>query len=451
MSDPVVIVTGLGKRYSINDAGKSSYSSLRRLLNNFNPKGTSDQKTHHWALRDVSFTVHRGDRIGIIGSNGAGKSTLLKIMSRVVYPTTGEVCIRGALTSLLEVGTGFNDNLSGRENVFLNAALYGMSHNEIERKFDEIVAFSEVGRFIDTPVKHYSSGMRMRLAFAVAAHLDPDILLLDEVLAVGDMSFQRKCLERVDDLTGEGRTLFFVSHSMDSIIRYCNRCIWLDDGALRMDGDVEEVISAYVENVLNVRAEVGGGTVEVIDDAVVRSDGAPQLAVEANAKANTDEIQVGDLSVDARLVSARVVDSSGKKKSLFAVNETIGIEMVYDANAPGFYLPSVHVYCPQGTLLFAATHPDTNLASFRKERPVQVRVAAWLPPHLFNIGTYSVSLIVFSPMESPFKRYFNHEQSLSFHVVEAPIGIRSARGLMPRGFPGPIRPMLEWEMSDVAQ
>jgi lipopolysaccharide transport system ATP-binding protein len=202
-----------------------------------------------WALDDVSFNVHYGERVGIIGRNGAGKSTLLKILSRVVYPTSGEARIRGRLVSLLEVGTGFNGDLTGRENVYLNASIHGLSRPEIRARFDNIVEFSGVQDFLDTPVKRYSSGMQMRLAFSVAAHLDPDILLLDEVLTVGDLEFQQKCLERVEALVSEGRTLLFVSHSLEALTNFCDRSIWLEGGRIRADGPTERVLDEYRSSV----------------------------------------------------------------------------------------------------------------------------------------------------------------------------------------------------------
>lgn len=450
MSDAVVTVKGLGKCYPINEAAKPAggwRASLQRLCGRGAAGG---EENRHWALQDLNFTVHRGDRVGIIGSNGAGKSTLLKIMSRVAYPTAGEVRISGSLTSLLEVGTGFNENLSGRENVYLNASLHGMHRAEIDSKFEDIVRFSEIGRFIDTPIKHYSSGMRMRLAFSVAAHLDPDILLLDEVLAVGDMSFQRKCLERVDELTDGGRTLFFVSHSMDSIIRYCNRCIWLEGGRVQADGDVQEIVSAYVENVMNVKSK----TVLIQADGHVTKEGAaPHVPIDHPVPLQGERAQHEEPSDgvpgDARLRAAKVVDSQGNNKTLFNVSEQIGVEIEYEILQPGMYMPGIHLYCPQGTLLFVATLPDTDVERFKAFGPRVIRATAWLPRNIFNIGSYSISIEVFNPMESPFRRYFSHRHLLSFHCTEVPIGELSARGLMPRAFPGPIRPLLDWSMQQI--
>lgn len=441
MTNLVVIVNSLGKCYPIDGSAKKKLGGGLRCVADLLRHGFPAKKPDsvHWALKDVSFTVNRGDRIGIIGRNGAGKSTLLKILSRVSYPTTGEARIRGSLTSLLEVGTGFNDNLSGRENIFLNASLYGMTRADIANKFDDIVTFSEVGRFIDTPVKHYSSGMRMRLAFSVAAHLEPDILLLDEVLAVGDMSFQRKCLERVDALTSNGQTLFFVSHSMDSIIRYCTRCIWLEGGKIKADGEARAVVSAYVEEVLKVKSQ-----------AVFTGGISPGISAEQQhaVLAPTTTSTAASSSPTARLLTANVISPSGEKKTLFTVSEQVGVAMEYEVSGMGIFLPAIHVYCPQGVLLFAATPPDADLDKFRSVGGKVRCATAWLPKHFLNIGTYSVSVVVFNPLEAPFTRYFYHHQLLSFHCVEVPAGEKSAKGMMPRPFPGPIRPLLEWSLRD---
>jgi len=202
-----------------------------------------------WALRKININIEEGERVGIIGRNGAGKSTLLKILSRLVYPTEGRAEITGRVASLLEVGTGFNMELTGRDNIHLNASIHGMEGDEIRSIFQQVVDFSGVGEFIDTPVKHYSSGMYMRLAFAVSAHLDPDILIMDEVLAVGDLSFQKKCLSRVEGLANSGRTIIFVSHSMGDIARFCERVIWIDKGRIKFDGDSLEAIGKYEEEV----------------------------------------------------------------------------------------------------------------------------------------------------------------------------------------------------------
>jgi len=248
-------VSGLGKQYVLGGAEKgdvsfremltdSLMSPLRRLRR---LRGERSEEETFWALRDIEFEVRPGEVVGIIGRNGAGKSTLLKILSRITDPTEGRVEIRGRVSSLLEVGTGFHPELTGRENIFLNGAVLGMSRREILAKFDEIVAFAEVEKFLDTPVKRYSSGMYVRLAFAVAAHLEPEILVVDEVLAVGDAAFQKKCLGKMSDVSKEGRTVLFVSHNMSAIRSLCSRAILLNDGKVLLDSNVDEVLERYLE------------------------------------------------------------------------------------------------------------------------------------------------------------------------------------------------------------
>jgi len=263
MSDPIVRVENLSKRYLVGHQSpqRERYTTLRdviaRKARSFARKAADlargrqiiqgDVVEEFWALRDVSFAVQEGDVVGIIGPNGAGKSTLLKVLSRITPPTEGRILIRGRVASLLEVGTGFHPELTGRENIFLNGAILGMTQREIRKKFDEIVAFAEVERFLDMPVKRYSSGMHVRLAFAVAAHLEPDILIVDEVLAVGDADFQKKCLGKMDDVARrEGRTVLFVSHNMSVIRTLCPSAIWLDRGVVRQQGAASDVISEYL-------------------------------------------------------------------------------------------------------------------------------------------------------------------------------------------------------------
>jgi lipopolysaccharide transport system ATP-binding protein len=244
----VIHAEGLGKKYRRSLSARRS-DTLRDAFTNFvrSPLAAFRPPQHEtfWALRDVSLEVHEGEVLGLIGRNGAGKTTLLKILSRITRPTTGWAEIRGRVRSLLEVGTGFHGELSGRENAYLSGSILGMSKREIDRKFDEIVAFAEIDKFIDTPVKHYSSGMYVRLAFAVAAHLEPEILLVDEVLAVGDINFQKKCLGKMGDVARAGRTVVLVSHQLNQIRRLCHRVVWIDAGSVRHDGPTHEVVSAY--------------------------------------------------------------------------------------------------------------------------------------------------------------------------------------------------------------
>lgn len=254
----IITVENLSKKYVVNHQKRERYTTLRDVVAGATKKtlnkllgssgGGAADPLHEdfWALKDVNFKIQEGDRVGVIGRNGAGKSTLLKILSRISEPTSGKIKIKGRVASLLEVGTGFHPELTGRENIFLNGAILGMSKAEIRRKFDEIVDFAEVERFIDTPVKRYSSGMHVRLAFSVAAHLESEILILDEVLAVGDMAFQKKCLGKMEGVSKNGQTILFVSHGMQAVRSICTRAIFLEKGKVALDGEVSEIISAYL-------------------------------------------------------------------------------------------------------------------------------------------------------------------------------------------------------------
>ena len=262
MPSPIIKVENISKAYVINHETQERYTSLRDVMSKkakkiFSfPKGLQPakqltNKEEFWALKDLNFEIHPGDRVGIIGRNGAGKSTLLKILSRITEPTSGKITINGRVASLLEVGTGFHPELTGRENIYLNGAILGMSRREIKAKFDEIVDFAEVEKFLDTPVKRYSSGMYVRLAFAVAAHLEPEILIVDEVLAVGDAQFQKKCLGKMEDVGKSGRTVLFVSHNMGSILQLCKKGVYLNSGSLEMVGEIKKVINSYINNSKN--------------------------------------------------------------------------------------------------------------------------------------------------------------------------------------------------------
>lgn len=306
---PAIVAENLGKCYQIGhqrldraqtfrEALAAAASSVgRQLLHPWRsaagPRGVASIE-EFWALREISFSIDAGERVGIIGRNGAGKSTLLKILSRITEPSTGQARIRGRVASLLEVGTGFHPELTGRENIFLNGAILGMSRAEIRRKFDAIVDFAEVERFLDTPVKRYSSGMYVRLAFAVAAHLEPEILIVDEVLAVGDAQFQQKCLGKMEEVGQEGRTVLFVSHNMGAVKRLCDTGIWLRDGAVAAYGPMDEVVARYVD---------GGST----DNPVVEYPGDPHKDVEITRVALCNERQEPGLRQDRTLGFSVVV------------------------------------------------------------------------------------------------------------------------------------------------
>ncbi|HEY0257613.1 MAG TPA: ABC transporter ATP-binding protein [Candidatus Methylacidiphilales bacterium] len=285
-------VENLSKKYILRHqlGGRSRYVSLRDVLAQkatslFKAKAKADgRREDFWALKDVSFEIKQGDAVGIIGRNGAGKSTLLKLLSRITAPTTGRIEFEGRIASLLEVGTGFHPELSGRENIYLNGAILGMQRSEIKRRFDEIVAFAEVEKFLDTPVKHFSSGMYMRLAFAVAAHLESEILIVDEVLAVGDAAFQKKCLGKMRDVGQSGRTVLFVSHNMEALVRICTSCIYLVGGKVEMVGETRHVITAYSSNFQQADGEIdvsgfprrfeGNGSARMLRLRSLRKEGA---------------------------------------------------------------------------------------------------------------------------------------------------------------------------------
>lgn len=264
MSKPAIEIKGLSKAYMIGHEREAMVGTMtfRDSIVNIARKpvelitGHQMKKEKFWALKDVNLEINQGDVVGIIGRNGSGKSTLLKVLSRIVEPTKGEVIMRGRVASLLEVGTGFHPELTGRENVYFNGAILGMTRKEIQSKFDEIVAFSEVEKFLDTPVKFYSSGMYVRLAFAVAAHLDPDILIVDEVLAVGDAAFQKKCLGKMKDVAGQGRTVLFVSHSMPAVKSLCSQCAWMQQGRVLEFGDIDKVADSYLRSSLDDDVDV---------------------------------------------------------------------------------------------------------------------------------------------------------------------------------------------------
>jgi lipopolysaccharide transport system ATP-binding protein len=304
MSDAIITVSNLGKKYRITHQGeKPRYTALRDVIaekarNLFGSRqsaiGNRQSIEDFWALKDVSFEVKRGEVVGIIGRNGAGKSTLLKVLSRITEPTTGRVHLKGRVASLLEVGTGFHPELTGRENIFLNGAILGMSRAEIRRKFDEIVAFSEVEKFLDTPVKRYSSGMYVRLAFAVAAHLEPEILIVDEVLAVGDAEFQKKCLGKMQDVAKGGRTVLFVSHNMAAVQALCGSAIYLKSGTIRTTGQVESVVNEYLLNSDSGEARLLAGPVQIGSDLkLLRFDFHPNPAPSGKAVRFNVEFHAG--------------------------------------------------------------------------------------------------------------------------------------------------------------
>ncbi len=362
---PIISVEGLGKRYTLHHQARSGLlrDQLAGLLRNPFRRTKTARATDEdfWALRDVNFSVNPGDVVGIIGRNGAGKSTLLKILSRITEPTTGRITIHGRIASLLEVGTGFHGELSGRENIFLNGAILGMKRAEIRKKFDEIVAFSEVEKFLDTPVKHYSSGMYVRLAFAVAAHLEPEILIVDEVLAVGDQEFQKKCLGKIESVTrNEGRTVLFVSHNLASVRQLCNQAILLQRGKVLRTGKSGDVITHYLQA------------------AETQTAGTHYRHTQGNGRAIIQKIKLHSV-VDANPV--------------YAVFETVKIELTYELKdefkAIEFFLL---IYSEEGECLAAIFQRDRGSLT----RPTGLGGSTTLTfKNPFSPGRYLVSAGIF--------------------------------------------------------
>jgi len=421
-----ISVSNLGKQYQIGAAEtKFRYNMLRDVLVDtlYAPVrlakalvGKSDRRTNQnfvWALKDVSFDLDEGKVLGIVGRNGAGKSTLLKILSRVTEPTEGTVSVRGRVGSLLEVGTGFHPELTGRENIYMNGAILGMKRNEIDKKFDEMVEFSEVGQFIDTPVKRYSSGMYLRLAFAVAAHLEPEILVVDEVLAVGDAEFQRKCLGKMGDVAQQGRTVLFVSHNMSAILRLTQEAIVLNKGQLIKRAPTAEAVDFYLSS---GQAESGE---RVWDTEDVPAASAP-----------------------FRPVSIRIKERGGKVVDTVRSTEPVAVEFEYQLDAPvtglrvGMYLNTM-----RGEYVFTAFDTDDakQFEQFGARMAGRYVSHCEIPADFFNEGRYYLGV---NASSFGVKRYFMDENAISFNV-----DISGAPGTQwPELRQGPIRPRLNWKI-----
>ena len=425
MTIPAIRVEGLGKKYIIRHQQRERYTALRDVLTNRakglgrrimdlgrSPVSRPPSKEEFWALKDISFEVQPGERIGIIGRNGAGKSTLLKLLSRITEPSTGRIELNGRVGSLLEVGTGFHPELTGRENIFLNGAILGMSKAEIKRRFDEIVAFAEVEKFLDTPVKRYSSGMYVRLAFAVAAHLETEMLLVDEVLAVGDAQFQNRCVRKMDEVGKNGCTVIFVSHNMQTMMKLCESCIFLREGSMANQGKSQEVAAAYVSD---------GGTI-----GSVRTWADPKPG--------------GDIVV---LHQLRAVDARHKSRDTFTMREPIGIEMTYEVLQPDHVLWSgYNVVNSEGINIFD-THSVTSEYYEKPHLMGLFRATAWIPEHLLAEGRLLVGCAVFNHLEH--KVHFHERDAISFSVIDSLDAI-TATGKAHGVFPGTIRPLLRWEI-----
>jgi len=426
MSDTVIHVENLGKKYIIGHQKPERYTALRDVIahgvkslgRKFLPpwgKETAEPEfDEFWALKDVSFEIKQGDRIGIIGRNGAGKSTLLKILSRITEPSCGRISIKGRVASLLEVGTGFHPELTGRENIYLNGAILGMSKVEIKRQFDEIVAFAEVEKFLDTPVKRYSSGMYVRLAFAVAAHLEPEILIVDEVLAVGDAQFQKKCLGKMEDVSKGGRTVLFVSHQMSAVTRLCEKCLLLDQGNLKLDGDVYVVTNKYLQSDLGTSAE--------------RSWSDPKTAP------GNDIV---------RLKAVRIV-SNGSITDTVDISHAVTIEVEYwNYKSDSELICGLAFLNEQGVILFISN--DFNEADWSNKPKLlgKYKSICTLPANLLSEGQVRISVQV---------RNVNHLDNhilehdiVAFQVVDSN-NLGALQYNWSGHIPGLIRPKLSWKV-----
>jgi lipopolysaccharide transport system ATP-binding protein len=410
---------GLGKLYRMGTTqGAYRYRLLTEQLSERMHRGAKSSKEAprtFWALRNVSFDVAEGEVVGIIGRNGAGKSTLLKILSRITAPTEGHVTVRGRVGSLLEVGTGFHPELTGSENIFLSGAVIGMRRADVVRQLDQIVEFAGVAKFLDTPIKRYSSGMYLRLAFAVAAHLEADILLVDEVLAVGDADFQKKCLGRMAEIGASGRTVLFVSHSMPSIQRLCPRIILLDRGGVVADGPAHAVVRTYLDTGLATSAERVWATPE---------------------EAPGDDV--------ARLKSVRIRTEQGDTIDEVDIRQPIGIEVEYwHRSSDPTLRPSVNVHLTNedGTLIFVSNDFNNRGWDNRVRSPGLVRATCWIPGNFLAEGGFHVLAAVST--YNPTLVHAIEPDAVGFQVVDRSTG-DGVRGSYVGDWPGLVRPMLPW-------
>ncbi len=418
MPPTVIEAESLSKRYRIGQL-QAGYGTLRDTI----AHGVSRivHREHRppaeeiWALRDVSFRVEQGEVLGVIGANGAGKSTLLKLLTRITTPTRGSARIRGRVGSLLEVGTGFHGELTGRENIYLNGSILGMTRREIARKLPEIVDFSGVSKFIDTPVKRYSSGMYVRLAFSVAAHLEPEILLVDEVLAVGDAEFQRRCLGRMEQLSRYGRTVLFVSHNMPVLARLCDRAMLLREGQAVMDGPSEEVVAHYLQT------ERGQGSRRVWPDPAAAPGGRL-----------------------ARLREVRVVDEDGRTTSTIDVRRPVGVELRFTLLGDDVpTIPKIKLVDQKGDTAFNAL--DTS-STWDGAEPGDYSATAWIPGNFLNEGLYSVEVALCNVGGLGSTKLFHQgivPDAVAFHVHDPGEG-DSSKGRFPGQLRGAVRPLLDW-------
>ncbi|MFQ5470891.1 MAG: polysaccharide ABC transporter ATP-binding protein [Gammaproteobacteria bacterium] len=434
VSENVSKVFRIGLREEMHDSlGSAVAGFIKRPIENFRKYRSlhrfddiGDASQHEnpqqdniiWAIDNVSFEVKRGEVLGIIGRNGAGKSTLLKILTRITPPTRGRIEIHGRVSSLLEVGTGFHQELTGRENVYLNGTILGMRKKEIDRKYDEIIDFSGVEKFIDTPVKRYSSGMKVRLAFAVAAHLEPEILIVDEVLAVGDAEFQKKCLMKMHDVSKHGRTVLFVSHNMTAVTNLCDRAILLEGGRKTFEGTAHDVVSSYLVS--------GSGTSPCREWRNIKNAPGGEIA---------------------RLVAVRIVDKEGVVTDSFDMRRQIGIQMEYEVLKSGrILMPHYQLINDQEIAVLETLDQDPNWC--HRERPVGSYVSTvWLPENFLADGVFYVNCNLIT--RSPNTVQFSENQVVTFNVVDT-MGPGTARGDWAGPMCGAVRPLLQWNTEVIA-
>ena len=428
MPDIVIKAENIGKMYTIgHQAERGGYTSLRDVLTQnartlWNKTkdlamGKSiiqgDTMEEVWALKDVNFEIRRGEAVGIIGRNGAGKSTLLKLLSRITEPSTGRVTIKGRVASLLEVGTGFHPELSGRENIYLNGTIMGMTRVEIKQKFDEIVAFAEVEKYLDTPVKRYSSGMYVRLAFAVAAHLEPKILVVDEVLAVGDVQFQKKCLGKMGDVAKEGRTVLFVSHNMQAVQAMCNKVILLNGGKIARHGDTQLVVHEY----LTSNQFLPGDGLATLDKIWDSSNEAP-----------------GNENV--KISRVRIVPDLDNFEGLITIKVPLRIEFFYSLSVPiESYVFAMHFSNISGELIFITGSTHKNV------KPGEYKSTGHIPGDFLNSGIYSMDLYFVKDISNVL---FNIADLMVFEVHD----VERESGWLGE-IPGAVRPKLQWEFEPI--
>ncbi len=432
MSEPAIIINNISKSYRLGVIGRNTlqdevrylwHKLCRRdikehmgLVGNGHVPGHAvgpaeenvDKSGLFWALKDVSFSVDRGEVVGVIGRNGAGKSTLLKILSRITEPSGGDAYVNGRVASLLEVGTGFHQELTGRENVYLNGTILGMRKREIDLKFDEIVAFAELETFIDTPVKRYSSGMHVRLAFAVAAHLEPEILLVDEVLAVGDAAFQKKCLGKMTEVADQGRTILFVSHNMSAVNRLCPRSVLLNDGKVEMDAPSIEVTAAYL-----------GGSSDGYQEKIWSDSDAP----------GRDGL---------KLLAVKLKKVRGDRSSVFEVKDRLVLEIHYKLERPNMSFRCLSVFYTQGIVAFASVEKEERV----RDRPGEYISSVEIPEHLLTEGEYTAGVSIFNTKGIK-SHYVKEHDAVQFQVVDKIEG-DTARGDYTQNLTGVVRPMLKW-------